>query len=301
MPRSATPATARGRVDRRPGMTHTTSSLAVRAHANMTEAFASLPRHQPSGFVRRAKGIVVAVTGSPISLFNEVLPDGDRVRPEQLAAGVEEARQTTTGLFVQLREGTDDHLLRGVFELGLEEAPDFSWPAMALTELPGASHAPAGFDIRRVCDVAGYRDHLGATGGDPALTGTWMGPGLVDDPAWSLFVGYVDGVPVARSMAFMNDGVVGIYNVGTREGFRRRGYGWAMTEMALAAGAHTGCTVAILQSSRMGLDMYRRHGFRPLFGYRAFRGMGRSKDRAGDGHRQGGLEDAGHGAGPHVQ
>ena len=253
-------------------MTDTSWSLADRAHANMTEAFASLPPHQPSGFIRRAEGIVVAVTGSPVSLFNEVLPVGNRVTPDQLAAGVEEVRRAGTGLFVQLREGMDYHLLSVVQDLGLKEAPDFSWPAMALTDLPSVSHPPAGFEVRRVRDVAGYRDHLGATGADPALTSTWMGPGLVGDPAWALFVGYVDDAPVAHSMGFVHEGVVGIYNVGTREGFRRRGYGWAMTEAALAAGAQTGCTMGILQSSRMGLGMYEAHGFRPLFGYRAFRG-----------------------------
>ena len=282
-------------------MTDTRSNLADRAHANMTEAFASLPRHQPSGFVRRAQGIVVAVTGSPISLFNEVLPGGDRVTADQLAAGVEEVRRAGVGLFVQLREGRDDHLVPVVLDLGLEEAPDFSWPAMALTDLPAAFHAPSGFEIRRVGDIDGYRDHLGATGADPALTSTWMGPGLVGDPAWALFVGYVDDAPVAHSMGFMHEGVVGLYNVGTREGFRRRGYGWAMTEAALVAGAQAGCTAGILQSSRMGFGVYRAHGFRPLFRYRAFRGAGRSKDRSRDSRRQQARRNAGTGGNPHVQ
>lgn len=253
-------------------MTDASADLAERAHANMTEAFASLPEHQTSGFVRRAERIVVAVTGSPASLFNAVLPVGDRVTPDQLARAVEVVRRAGAGLFVQLREGTDDHLVAVVEDLGLEEAPDFSWPAMALTDLPSVSHAPAGFEARRVRDLAGYQDHLVAAGSDPAVGATWMGPGLVGDPAWALFVGYVDDAPVAHSMAFVDEGVVGVYNVGTRDGYRRRGYGWAMTEAALAAGAQTGCTVGILQSSRMGLDMYRAHGFRSLFRYRAFRG-----------------------------
>jgi ribosomal protein S18 acetylase RimI-like enzyme len=95
---------------------------------------------------------------------------------------------------------------------------------------------------------------------------------MVADPRWDLFVGYADGVPVAKSMGFRHADLVGVYNVGTAEEARRRGYGWAMTMAVLVAGAAAGCSTATLQSSAMGLPMYEKHGFRTVFRYRGFRG-----------------------------
>lgn len=245
-------------------------TLADRAHTNMVEAFASLPAHQDGGFVRRGDGILIAATGSPIALFNEILPVGDQVSPDALADAVQVLRDAGLAGFVQVRDGSDDGLVPVLRHLGLEEVPAASWPAMVLTDLPRTLQIPAGLEVHRAADPDTLADHLRATGGDPARTETWLGPGVLDEPAWSLFVGYLDGQPVTRSMGFCHDGTVGVYNVGTRESVRGRGYGWALTEAALVAGAEAGCTVATLQSSAMARPMYEAHGFRTLFGYRAF-------------------------------
>jgi ribosomal protein S18 acetylase RimI-like enzyme len=237
-------------------------TLADRAHANMVEAFASLPAHQDGGFVRRGTGVVIAATGSPIALFNEILPVGARVSPDTLVDAVQVLRDAGLTAFVQVRDGLD--------QLGLDEVSAASWPAMVLTDLPSTLEAPGGLEVRRTADPDTLADHLRATGGDPERTATWLGRGILDDPAWSLFVGYLDGHPVARSMGFCHDGMVGVYNVGTRESARRRGYGWALTEAVLVSGAEAGCTVATLQSSAMAQPMYEAHGFRALFRYRAF-------------------------------
>ena len=249
----------------------TSMTLTDRAHTNMVEAFASLPAYQDGGFVRRGDDVLIAATGSPIALFNEILPVGAQVSPDALADAVQVLRDAGLAGLLQVRDGLDDGLVPVLRRLGLEEVPAVSWPAMVITDLPGALQLPGGLEIRRVADPEALADHLCATGGDPAVTATWLGPGILDDPAWSLFVGYVDGQPVARSMGFCHDGTVGVYNVGTRESVRRRGYGWALTEAALIVGADAGCTVATLQSSAMAQSMYEAHGFRTLFGYRAFR------------------------------
>lgn len=248
------------------------SGLALLSHANMVGSFASLPAHQEGGFVRHGEGLVVAVTGSPVALFNTVLPVGDAVAPGAVVEAVVEIRDLGLGLFAWLRAGVDDHLAPVLVDLGVAEAPDFSWPAMINTDFSETGRVPDGLEIRRVVDRSGWEDHLGATGGDPDLGRTWLGGGLVEDPNWALFVGYSDAVPVAHSMGFISDTVVGIYNVGTRPEYRRRGFGWALTEAALRFGVDAGCSLATLQSSAMGLSIYRSHGFRHLFRYRAFRG-----------------------------
>lgn len=248
--------------------------LACRAHRNMVEAFASLPPHQPSGFVRRRGGVVVAATGSSIALFNAVLPVDEKVSEQALVAAVEAMRTAGLVSFTQLREGVDDALLPLVGDLGLEERPDASWPAMVLTDLPSAPAVPQGLQIRSSRGGGEFEHHFQASvsvaGVDRALWATWLGKGLADDPAWTMVTGCVDGEPVARSMSYLTGDVVGVYNVGTVPAARRRGYGWAVTLAAIMSGKDAGATIATLQSSAMALPMYRAHGFRTVFRYRAF-------------------------------
>ncbi|WP_153395259.1 GNAT family N-acetyltransferase [Ornithinicoccus halotolerans] len=246
-----------------------------RAHLNMVEAFASLPPHQPRGFLRRSNGVVVAATASPVALFNEVLPVADPVSVEALVAAVQGLQATGLPFYAQLREGLDDGLVRAVTDLGLEEDASASWPAMVCTDLPRVAEGPGSLHIRTVDGRSGLEEFVRAsaeiTGGSPEITHTWLGHGVADDPRWALLTGYAAGVPVAQAMSFRSGRVVGIYNVVTAATARRRGYGWAVTSGAIATGAQAGCTEAVLQSSAVALPMYESHGFSTLFRYRAFR------------------------------
>jgi ribosomal protein S18 acetylase RimI-like enzyme len=236
----------------------------------MVEAFSSLAQHHPGCLLRRAGGVVVAATGSPVALFNEILPVEDAVAAGALIEAVEEVQAVGLSFLVQLREGVDDRLLPVMEDLGLEEDADFSWPAMILTDMPTALVFPQGLRVVQVTD-RGHFEEFVRSGVRPDLYPTWLAQAIMDDPAWALFLGYAEGMPVARSMSFHGDGVVGVYNVGTADPARRRGYGWAMTLAAIMAGASAGCTLATLQSSAMAMSIYEAHGFRPLYRYRAFR------------------------------
>lgn len=249
--------------------------LASLAHLNMVAAFASLPPHQPRGFVQRINGVVIAATGSQIAFFNEVLPVDSNVDPGALIEAVRIVRHSGLKWVTQLREGIDDSLLAVVGKLGLQnDAADFL-TAMALIDIPRNLALPDGFDVQRVIDDAGFQDHLDtaafAAGADSGLFTSWLGPGIVDDPAVALFVGYENGTPVSTSLSVRTGEIVGIYNVNTLEVARRRGYGWATTAAAAVSAARAGCTIAVLQSSEMAKPIYEAHGFRTLFRYRIFR------------------------------
>ncbi|MGH2634422.1 MAG: GNAT family N-acetyltransferase, partial [Tepidiformaceae bacterium] len=64
--------------------------------------------------------------------------------------------------------------------------------------------------------------------------------------------------------------LAGVYNVATVPALRRRGIGAAMTWHAIRRGHALGCSVAILQSSEMGLHVYEQMGFRHIGAYRTF-------------------------------
>jgi predicted acetyltransferase len=69
-------------------------------------------------------------------------------------------------------------------------------------------------------------------------------------------------------MAIVNNGVAGIYWVGTTERARGQGLGRALTAAAVNAGLDLGAELASLQASPMGEPIYRAMGFEKIFDYR---------------------------------
>jgi ribosomal protein S18 acetylase RimI-like enzyme len=69
----------------------------------------------------------------------------------------------------------------------------------------------------------------------------------------------VDGAAVATTVIVEAAGAAGIYSVSTNPGWRRRGYAEALMRAALGERARGR---VLLQSSRAGLRLYQKMGFR---------------------------------------
>ncbi len=80
-----------------------------------------------------------------------------------------------------------------------------------------------------------------------------------------LFVGFAGEVPVVSGELFLSEkgNTAGLHMISTREAFRRRGFGGAMTEALLRAGQVAGASLAVLQASDEGEPVYKRQGFEP--------------------------------------
>lgn len=76
------------------------------------------------------------------------------------------------------------------------------------------------------------------------------------------YLGRLDGRPAATSMLYLDAGVAGIYNVATLPEDRGQGLGTALTLASLLDARVRGYRIGVLQSSLMGLNIYRRLGFR---------------------------------------
>jgi ribosomal protein S18 acetylase RimI-like enzyme len=83
----------------------------------------------------------------------------------------------------------------------------------------------------------------------------------------SFYLGRVDGRDVSTSVGFTLGDTVGIFNVATPAEHRGRGYGAALTAAAAQEGFAAGAELAWLQSSPLGLPVYRRLGFQEVETY----------------------------------
>lgn len=250
-------------------------------HDNMIATITAGSSNAPGALVRRDGGVVLALTGLPIRLFNQVVVESDEATEAAVETGVTAARDRGDRFAVNLRLGADDRLVPLMTRLGLVPLSDDPWmPGMALHPIPGDRAEPrdrAGEpeqEIRRIADAAGINDHVvtAAAGFEmpEALLSAIMGPALTAHPDVAVYVGYVDGRPVSTGLGFRTERTIGVYNIATVPDARRRGYGAAMTERIAADGVAAGCDVAILQASPMGLPIYERLGYRTVVEYMAW-------------------------------
>ncbi len=77
-----------------------------------------------------------------------------------------------------------------------------------------------------------------------------------------MYLGWLEGKPVAASNYYLAAGVVGIYCVATLPEARNKGIGYAITQAPLQDGKKMGYRIATLQASKMGAPIYRKMGFK---------------------------------------
>jgi ribosomal protein S18 acetylase RimI-like enzyme len=76
-----------------------------------------------------------------------------------------------------------------------------------------------------------------------------------------LYLGTLNGKPVATAGVFFDGGVASIGPVGTLPEYRRQGIGAAMTLIALRQAQNYGYRIAVLTASPMSINIYQRIGF----------------------------------------
>jgi GNAT superfamily N-acetyltransferase len=126
-----------------------------------------------------------------------------------------------------------------------------------------ARPAAAELEIEEVSDDAGLVEVWPIVSevftGGRAEERLWVERTLSDD--YRVWVGRVDGRPVTTATAYVSDGYVGIYAVGTLPDARGHGYGEALTWSATLCRPELPAT---LQASSMGRPVYERMGYRTV-------------------------------------
>lgn len=81
------------------------------------------------------------------------------------------------------------------------------------------------------------------------------------DPTLHHYMAYYEGHPAAVSTLTFTHGIAGVWNVGTRKMFRRRGLGTALIYQLCYDAYHAGYDHTILMASSMGQPMYEKMGY----------------------------------------
>jgi ribosomal protein S18 acetylase RimI-like enzyme len=160
---------------------------------------------------------------------------------------------------------------------GLSYANDQPVMAMDLADLDDDQPLPAGLElampwIQTVVDADMLEAWLRPFGLGYQLPNP-AARALAEIFAWNLdrsetyshYLGLLDGQPVACSSLLLAAGVAGVYNVAVVPEVRQRGIGLAMTLAPLRQARAQGYRAAILFTSQMGYNLYRRLGFATQF------------------------------------
>ncbi len=208
-------------------------------------------------------GLVLTASGGQGPDFNAAIALGP-LPPEQVFA-LAEAFFDTIGYAIIVEADSAQPVEDAIRARGwhLEEEE----PALALAPIPAPPPPPPGLTLRLVTTDAELADFMAVS-----QTGSRWIPSLdaALDPAVALFVGYDEGTPVATSRIARHGDVGDINGIVTAPAQRRRGFGTAMTWVAIAEGARRGCMAMTLTATEMGYPVYLRMGFVPVCIYRTY-------------------------------
>jgi len=265
-----------------------TPDLPALEHANFIRAIALAASSAPDALVRQEDGVALLSTGIPLRLFNQVLIEDDGAGEAAVVAAVTSAvgllRERDAPFVVNLRRGTDDRLVPLMAWLGLAPItpepwmPGLAWHPIAPGSTAGSVDGPASrvgaeleSGIEAVRDAAGIEAHIQVAaegfGMPEEMLRPVIGPALIADRDATLYVGRVDGRPVTSGLGVRSGRTIGVYDIATVPDVRGRGFAAAMTSRIVRDGVAAGCDVAVLQSSAMGLSLYRRLGFETVVEY----------------------------------
>jgi ribosomal protein S18 acetylase RimI-like enzyme len=249
----------------------TEDEVVVRADANYFQSMRTLAPLLDGGETREWDGLLVAATGLPVPFLNIAFVTRPLRDPEgSLQTVIEYFDRRELPFVVRVRDGVDERteLIAEASGLPYQDAV----PGMALSPLP-PTEAPA-LEIRTVSDPAALRQYArvlaGGFGMPAEMSLAFAAEAQLQVPDYLLYLGYLDGQPVATSALLMSHRVAGVYNVATLPEFRKRGIGEAMTWHALRDGLEAGCLLGSLQASEMGRPVYERMGFQLVAQYKTF-------------------------------
>ncbi len=224
-----------------------------------------------TGWIERGGGVVAGVSGLPIPTLNGLWPTADTMLdPGSMTVLLDRVAAAGVPHCIQARPSTTEPAGRMAAARGM--LPEEEIPLMVLED-PAAlgrviSDATAsGLEIRKVGpDDAELHADVAARGfGVPTeIFRALVPPAVLRLPGVAAYVGVIGDALVTTALCVTIGDFVGVFNVGTPEEYRRRGFGGAVTAQAARDGLAAGASAAWLQSSAAGYGVYEGLGFRTI-------------------------------------
>lgn len=222
------------------------------------------------GEVLESRDLHLSCCGFPSREFNRLRPK----RASDLAAALERGEryfaERALPFVVEVRHDLEAACAPALRERGFARIAEV--PGMVLAPIRAGGREVAGLEIREVAgedDLARFQTTAFEGFGLPGALGPlFITPELAALPGVKLHLGLVDGEPACTSCLVRTADIAGVYWVATREAFRGRGLGEAITWAAVRGGAQAGCRAASLQASELGAPVYARMGFETPIRYR---------------------------------
>ena len=247
----------------------------VRAHDNFVEAYRLLARALPGGDIVARDGAEFVFTGRPDVEFNRLFLYHAPADCRGLLTWAEaRARARHAGYMLVATPQAAAACAEAAREHGLE--PGRPAQLMLLDDPAGITPrgSLAGLEIERVTSSALADTFVSVVGdgfGAPReFYRSFAAAGVWDSASVASYIGWLGSEPVASASTVTSGCTVGLYQVATIPGFRRKGLGDALARHALEAAAAQGAEEAALQSTSMGFRIYRRVGFESAFSYRTW-------------------------------
>jgi GNAT superfamily N-acetyltransferase len=248
----------------------TDHTATVNAHTRT--AFVKFADHVDEAEVARFGPLTAVSAGIPMPLYNQVLTFEAPAR-DDLEAAVSWIDKREVPFWVTVPDPLLEDVGEHAAELGLAKAEVVN-PMMILTSLGEIPPNETVADISEVTDTDVLDEfiEIPATvfGIPPGFVRQMTPTSVLNDEEVRMFVGRVDGVPVACGRVVKTDDVAGVYDIAVEEEFRRQGIGEAMTGAVLRAGRDAGCQMGALESTEMGYPLYQRMGFETVVDYHRF-------------------------------
>jgi len=242
---------------------------------NLRESFRVVAASRASGELKELHGVSIASAGVIFQMFNTAFLSGPVANETELKQRIrlpvahfnQRGQEWAYWVCEDWIEQPARKRSRRWFEhYGLRLSTEL--PGMIADRiLPPVRPLPR-IDVRRVrgaptwnafCEIGSVCFHVPITWFREVFDNTSVWDGFMS------YVGYVDDEPVSTTSIVSGAGVIGVYNVATLPGSRRRGFGEAVMRQALdEVRRELGVERVILQSTPAGLALYERMGFRTV-------------------------------------
>ncbi len=162
---------------------------------------------------------------------------------------------------------TGQHLAAPGLTVHELDAPGMTAELSAL-DYDALNRVPKNFVIERVSNLTQLEQFKQAFVAGMEIP-EWAGQAWVDatlalgigQTPWKMYVGLLDGEPVASNMLFNGAGVASVFGVATVPGARGRGIGAAITLLPYQDALAMGYRYGVLFATELGTPVYRRIGF----------------------------------------